>query len=145
MSMTTLSSCPGLDYVIEERVFAQGDLAVQQVPAAVADELAQDEIGMDRGRPARQVGDGLRQLHPITAARALALAKASALVGSATVGVWVGVLVYLIPQRSVLQAAASDTPGAWVGLGAAIALVAAALWLEHCCKTPEDTPDEPAH
>ena len=33
----------------------------------------------------RQVGDGLRQLHPITAARALALAKASALVGSATV------------------------------------------------------------
>jgi hypothetical protein len=46
----------------------------------------------------RQVGDGLRQLHPITAARALALAKASALVGSATVGVWVGVLVYLIPQ-----------------------------------------------
>jgi hypothetical protein len=53
--------------------------------------------------------------------------------------------VYLIPQRSVLQAAASDTPGAWVGLGAAIALVAAALWLEHCCKTPEDTPDEPAH
>jgi len=93
----------------------------------------------------RQVGDGLSQLHPITAARALALAKASALVGSATVGVWVGVLVYLIPQRSVLQAAASDTPGAWVGLGAAIALVAAALWLEHCCKTPEDTPDEPAH
>ncbi|MDI9918469.1 DUF3180 domain-containing protein [Rhodococcus sp. IEGM 1379] len=93
----------------------------------------------------RQVGDGYRQLHPITAARILALAKASVLVGSATAGVWIGALVYLIPQRSVLRAAAADTPGAWVGLGAAIALVAAALWLEHCCRTPEDTPDEPAH
>ncbi|MCJ0904541.1 DUF3180 domain-containing protein [Rhodococcus sp. ARC_M6] len=93
----------------------------------------------------RQVGDGYRQLHPITAARILALAKASVLVGSATAGVWIGALVYLIPQRSVLRAAAADTPGAWVGLGAAIALVAASLWLEHCCRTPEDTPDEPAH
>lgn len=92
-----------------------------------------------------QIGDGYRQLHPIAAARALALAKASVLVGSATTGVWIGALVYLIPQRSILKAAAEDAPGAWVGLGAAIALVAAALWLEHCCKTPEDTPDEPAH
>lgn len=93
----------------------------------------------------RQIGVAYRQLHPITVARALALAKASVLVGSATAGVWIGALVYLIPQRSVLKAAVSDTPGAWVGLGAAIALVAGALWLEHCCKTPDDTPDEPAH
>lgn len=93
----------------------------------------------------QQIGIAYRQLHPITVARALALAKASVLVGSATAGVWIGALVYLIPQRSVLKAAVSDTPGAWVGLGAAIALVAGALWLEHCCKTPDDTPDEPAH
>lgn len=92
----------------------------------------------------RQIGSGLRELHPITAARALALAKASALVGAATGGVWVGVLVYLIPQRTVLQSADSDIPGTWVGLGAALALVVAALWLEHCCRTPEDTPDDPA-
>lgn len=92
----------------------------------------------------RQVGVGPRQLHPITAARAVALAKASAYVGAATAGVWIGFLLYLIPQRAELQAAVSDSPGAWVGLLAAIALVAAALWLEHCCKTPKDTPDEPA-
>ncbi|MDT2004322.1 DUF3180 domain-containing protein [Rhodococcus opacus] len=92
-----------------------------------------------------QVGDGPRQLHPITAARVAALAKASALVGAATAGVWGGFLLYLLPQRSVLRAAVSDSPGAWVGLVAALALVGAALWLEHCCRTPDDPSDEPAH
>jgi hypothetical protein len=28
---------------------------------------------------------------------------------------------------------------------AALALVGAALWLEHCCRTPDDPSDEPAH
>ncbi|QNG17365.1 DUF3180 domain-containing protein [Rhodococcus triatomae] len=92
----------------------------------------------------REIGDGPRQLHPITAARTVALAKASALVGSATAGVWIGFLLYLLPQQTFLRAAAADTPGAWVGLGGAVALVAAALWLEHCCRTPDD-PDEAAH
>ncbi|MCK8674223.1 DUF3180 domain-containing protein [Rhodococcus sp. HM1] len=91
----------------------------------------------------REIGDGPRQLHPITAARAVALAKASALVGSAAFGVWVGFLLYLLPQRSFLQAASEDTAGVVVGAIGAILLVAAALWLEHCCKTPED-PGEPA-
>lgn len=92
----------------------------------------------------REIGSGARQLHPITAARTVALAKASALVGAATAGVWIGFLWYLLPERSFLRAAAADTPGAWVGLGGAVALVAAALWLEHCCRTPNDS-DEPAH
>ncbi|MEV0947435.1 DUF3180 domain-containing protein [Rhodococcus sp. NPDC049939] len=88
-----------------------------------------------------QVGDGPRQLHPITAARVAALAKASALVGAATAGVWGGFLLYVFPQRSYLRAAVSDSPGAWVGLVAALALVGAALWLEHCCRTPDEPSD----
>ncbi|QCQ93536.1 DUF3180 domain-containing protein [Rhodococcus sp. SGAir0479] len=91
------------------------------------------------------IGPGPRQLHPITAARAAALAKASALVGAASAGVWAGFLVYLWPQRSQLRAAVSDSPGAIVGLVAAVLLVAAALWLEHCCRTPDEPPDQPAH
>ncbi|NLU82088.1 DUF3180 domain-containing protein [Rhodococcus sp. HNM0569] len=89
----------------------------------------------------RKVGAGLHDLHPIIAARVAALAKASALLGAAAGGVWIGFLVYLIPQRSTLQAAASDTPGAWVGLGGALVLLAAALWLEHCCRAPHDPTD----
>lgn len=92
-----------------------------------------------------EIGDGPRQLHPITAAKAVALAKASALVGAAAAGVWLGFLLFVLPQRSILRAAVSDSPGVVVGLVAGVVLVAAALWLEHCCKTPEDPPDEPAH
>ncbi|MGF7122888.1 DUF3180 domain-containing protein [Rhodococcus sp. BE178] len=91
------------------------------------------------------IGPGPRQLHPITAARAAALAKASALVGAASAGVWAGFLVFLWPQRSEFRAAVSDSPGAIVGLVAAVLLVVAAMWLEHCCRTPDEPPDEPAH
>lgn len=100
---------------------------------------------MIRARVGRhEIGDGPHQIHPITAARAVALAKASALVGAASAGVWAGLLLYLVPQMSRVSAAVADTPGTVVGLLAGVALVAAALWLEHCCKTPEEPPDEPA-
>ncbi|WP_067531498.1 DUF3180 domain-containing protein [Nocardia crassostreae] len=92
----------------------------------------------------RGIGTDERQLHPITAARAVALAKASAQVGSLVAGIWLGFLIWLLPERSDLRAAASDTPGAVVGLLAGIALVAAALWLEYCCRAPIDPPDEAA-
>lgn len=91
-----------------------------------------------------RIGVGPRQLHPITAARAVALAKASALVGAASAGVWLGVLLFLLPKRAEVIAAAQDTTGAVVGVVAGIALAAAAMWLEHCCRTPDEPPDEPA-
>ncbi|MFI6870637.1 DUF3180 domain-containing protein [Nocardia sp. NPDC050406] len=92
----------------------------------------------------RRIGEGPGRLHPITAARAVALAKASAQVGSLVAGVWLGFLVWILPERSDLRAAAGDTPGAVVGLLASVALVAAALWLEYCCQAPSEPPDEAA-
>ncbi|ONM47382.1 DUF3180 domain-containing protein [Nocardia donostiensis] len=92
----------------------------------------------------RQIGDGRHQLHPITAARAVALAKASAQVGSLAAGVWLGFLVWVFPQRGTLRAAAADSPGALIGLGAGVALAAAAVWLEYCCRAPDDPTDDPA-
>ncbi|MCX5043228.1 DUF3180 domain-containing protein [Aldersonia sp. NBC_00410] len=89
-----------------------------------------------------RIGDGPRQLHPITAARAVALAKASALVGAAVAGIWLGFLLYVFPKRSVLSAAVDDSPGVIVGLFAGIALAGAALWLEHCCRAPDDPSDQ---
>lgn len=91
-----------------------------------------------------RVGVGSQQLHPITAARAVALAKASSLVGAASAGVWLGLLLFLLPKRAEVTAAAQDTTGALIGLVGGVALAAAALWLEHCCKTPDEPPDEPA-
>jgi Protein of unknown function (DUF3180) len=89
-----------------------------------------------------RIGDGPQQLHPIAAARAVALAKASALLGAAAAGIWLGFLLYVFPQRTVLSAAVQDSPGAIVGMIGGIALAAAALWLEHCCRAPEDPTDE---
>ncbi|MDF0530915.1 DUF3180 domain-containing protein [Tsukamurella sp. 8F] len=89
-----------------------------------------------------RVGIGGGRLHPIVVARSLVLAKASALLGAFAVGVWAGVLAYLIPEHDALIAAQRDLPGAAIGLVGAGALVAAALWLERCCRTPDDPEDQ---
>ncbi|MGY0502801.1 DUF3180 domain-containing protein [Nocardia sp. FBN12] len=91
-----------------------------------------------------QIGDGSGQMHPINVARGVALAKASLQVGSLAAGVWLGFLLWVFPQRGTVTAAAADSPGAVVGLLAGSALVAAALWLEYCCRAPEDPTDDPA-
>lgn len=87
---------------------------------------------------------GARPVKPLTAARALALAQASALAGAIMAGLWVGLLGYLLPRRDELAAAADDTPSAIVGVISAAALAAAALWLQHCCRTPPED-DDPDH
>jgi FtsH-binding integral membrane protein len=78
---------------------------------------------------------------PLTAARAVALAKASSLLGAIMLGAWAGVLGYLLPLRAEIDDAGHDVPAGVVGMVCAAALIGAALWLEHCCRTP-DNPDD---
>ena len=85
-----------------------------------------------------EIGDGPGWLHPLAVARSVVVAKASAWVGALVLGWWVAVLVYVLPRRSWLRAAAEDTTGTVVAAISALALVAAALWLQHCCKSPQD-------
>lgn len=80
---------------------------------------------------------GAKPVQPLTAARAVALAKASSLVGALMAGVWAGVLLTVVPMVSTSPAAGEDRTTAFIGLVGSAALVAAALWLEHCCKTPD--------
>src|SRR5205823_11703951 len=68
---------------------------------------------------------GLEPVDPLVAARQLALAKASALVGAAMLGVWAAFLVYLLPRLSTVVAARSDAFTAGVGVVCAALLVAA--------------------
>jgi hypothetical protein len=84
---------------------------------------------------------GTHPVQALTAAKAVVLAKASSLAGAITGGAWLGVLGYVLPLRSELQSAASDTVTASIGAVCAAALVAAALYLEHCCRTPEGPDD----
>jgi peptidoglycan/LPS O-acetylase OafA/YrhL len=88
-----------------------------------------------------EIGDGPGWLHPLAVARSVLIAKASVWVGALALGWWLGVLVYLLPRRSTLRVAGEDTAGAVVAAACALALVAAALWLQHCCKSPPEPPD----
>lgn len=88
-----------------------------------------------------EIGDGPGWLHPLAVARSVLIAKASAWVGAVVLGWWVGVLAYLWPRRASLRVAGEDTAGAAVAAACALALVFAALWLQHCCKSPQEPPD----
>lgn len=91
---------------------------------------------------AGEIGPGPGWLHALAVARTVLIAKASAWVGALVLGFWSGVLGYLLPRRAVLRVAAEDTGGAVVAAASALALVIAALWLQHCCRSPQD-PAEP--
>ena len=86
---------------------------------------------------------GTRPVPPLVAARAVFVARASALAGALMVGAWAGLLGYVAPRSADIAAAAGDTLASAIGVVGALALVAGALWLQHCCRTPDD-PTDPA-
>jgi preprotein translocase subunit SecG len=104
--------------------------------------LAIAEAWSGRNLQARILGRrGDKPLAPIAVARMVALAKASSLGAAAFGGLGVGVLAYTANSLDkTMPRADSITAGLWVA--AAIVLVAAALYLEHCCRAPKP-PDEP--
>lgn len=79
---------------------------------------------------------------PLTAARAVMVAKATSLAGAALGGLWVGLLAHVAPAAADLPAAGADTVTGWIGLTGAVIMTAGALYLEHCCRAP-DEPDIP--
>lgn len=81
---------------------------------------------------------GTRPVQPLVAARAVLVAKASAVAGAVMAGVWAGLLVHVVPRAGEVTAAAGDALAGAVGLVCALGLTAGALWLEHCCRTPDD-------
>jgi hypothetical protein len=86
---------------------------------------------------------GTQPVQPLVAARAVLVAKASALAGAIMAGVWAGLLAHVLPKAGDVTAAASDSVAGAVGLVCALGLVGGALWLEHCCRTPDEPQDEP--
>jgi len=90
-----------------------------------------------------KIGVGPGRLHPLAVARGVMIAKASAWVGALSLGWWLGVCAFFLPRRGDLRVAAEGSTGAVVAAASALALVVAALWLEHCCRSP-DEPSEDA-
>ncbi|GAA4810777.1 hypothetical protein GCM10023200_55670 [Actinomycetospora chlora] len=88
--------------------------------------------------------EGARPVDALATARAVALAKASSVAGSAVGGAWLGVLAYVLPLRDRVDAAGADTASALVGVVGSGVLVGAGLWLEHSLRTPDDQDRPPA-
>ena len=90
---------------------------------------------------------GSKPVPPLFAARMVVLAKASSQVGALFAGVSVGFIGYL---SGMLDAATprSDLITASISFGSCLILIAAALFLEYCCRVPGDPhgdrDDEPA-
>ena len=89
-----------------------------------------------------KIGDATGWLHPLAVARAVTVAKASAWVGALALGWWLGVLAFFLPRRSVLRVAGEGSLGAVVAAASALALVVAALWLQHGCRSPDEPPSD---
>ena len=81
---------------------------------------------------------GTTPVQPLVAARAVLVAKASSVAGAVVGGAWLGCWSSPPRRPGSIQAAGADTAAAAVGLGCALVLVGGALWLEHCCRTPDD-------
>lgn len=115
--------------------FAGATLGVLGVAEAIAGSALRARI---ERRP------GTTPVPPLVAARAVLVAQASALGGAIVAGAWAGLALHVLPRAADIVAAEGDSAGAVIGLVCALVLVGGALWLEHCCRTPEDrrTPDD---
>jgi hypothetical protein len=110
------------------------------VPALLILAIAESFSG--RNLQARIQGRrGGKPLAPIAVARMAALAKASSLGGAVFGGFGAGFLAYTLGSidKAVPR---SDAINAGATLASAAVLVAAALYLEHCCRAPTPPDDE---
>jgi hypothetical protein len=85
----------------------------------------------------------VRPVDPLLVARLAVLAQASAYAGAVFLGIWLGILLYVAPQVSRLQAASGDLVAAAVGVVCSGGLALAALWLEWVCQVPPSEGDRP--
>ena len=104
------------------------------VPALLIAAAAEAWTGRDlrariAGRP------GKRPAPPLFVARVVALAKASSQTAALLAGISAGFMIYLSGLASA-PTPRSDLVNASLSFGACLVLMAAALFLEYCCRVP---------
>ncbi|MGW6913541.1 DUF3180 domain-containing protein [Kitasatospora sp. NPDC054939] len=117
--------------------------AAPLVLAAVAVILLATAISLrSRLKAARERRPDAKRVDPLSAARAVVLGQASALVSAVVTGIYAGAGIYLLGELDVpARQDQAVTAGFAVLAGAGV--IAAALWLQHVCKLPENH-DDPA-
>jgi hypothetical protein len=126
--------CALLSWLLLRLVYASlPPLPWTGVPALLL--LAIGEAVSGRNVRARLRGAGGTKIAPIAVARMAALAKASSLAAALIGGLALGFLVYVLGSVDK-PAFRTDAITAGVTLGSAMALMAAALYLEQGCRVP---------
>ncbi len=115
-------------------------LPISTIPVLLA--LALGETFVARYVRNRLAGRGsAKPLAPIAVARLVALAKASSAAAAAIGGLSAGFLVYVLGSLDK-TIPARDARVAGITVACAAALVAAALYLERCCRAPRPPDDD---
>lgn len=106
------------------------------VPALLIAAGAEAWAGRDL-RARIQGKQGARPAPPLFVARIVALAKASSQTAALLAGICAGFMVYLSSMTSA-PTPRGDLVDASLSFGACLVLLAAALFLEYCCRVPGD-------
>ena len=106
------------------------------VPALLIAAGAEAWAGLDL-RARIQGKRGARPAPPLFVARIVALAKASSQTAALLAGICAGFMVYLSGMASA-PTPRGDLVDASLSFGACLVLLAAALFLEYCCRVPQD-------
>ncbi len=115
--------------------------AAPLVLAAVAVVLLATALSLrSRLKAARERQPGAKGVDPLGAARAVVLAQASALVSAVVTGLYAGMGIQLLTELDV-ESRRGQAVTAGFAVLAGVAVIAAALWLQHVCRLPEDHDD----
>jgi hypothetical protein len=147
--------CAGLGWLLLRSLYARlPPLPWTGVPALLIAAMAEAWIGRDlktriaarrgsgpgtgrSGSGGQETGRRLKPVAPMFVSRMVALAKASSLAAAIIAGVAGGFGVYLSGSLSA-SVPRQDALTAVVTFAAAVVLACAALYLENCCRVPED-------
>ncbi|MEV7426112.1 MULTISPECIES: DUF3180 domain-containing protein [unclassified Streptomyces] len=117
-------------------------LAAPIVLAAIAAVLSATALSLrSRLRAQRERRPEARGVDPLMAARAVVFGQASALVAALVSGVYGGAGVFLLGSLDI-PVRRDQAIYAGFSVLAGIAVIAAAFFLEHVCKLPDDSDDD---
>ncbi|MFB7182037.1 DUF3180 domain-containing protein [Streptomyces sp. NPDC056257] len=123
-------------------------LAAPIVLGVIAAVLLATALSMrSRLKAQRERRPGAKGVEPLMAARAVVFGQASALVAALVAGMYGGVGVFLLTDSLDIPARRDQAWYAGASVLAGVAVIAAALFLEHVLKLPEDddtAPEAPA-
>ena len=130
--------CAALGWLLLRTLYAKlPPLPWTGVPALLIAALAEAWTGRDIKARIAGRREGMKPVAPLFVSRMVALAKATSMAAAIIAGFAAGFDIYLagslsasVPRQDALTAA--------ITFAAAVVLACAALYLENCCRVPED-------